>query len=172
MSGYFDQYRSALTGHCPAATVRPEQPGDQAFLRQLFVACSPLSGILPDQMVQQQAALQAASYRTTFPAAMAVIAEVDMLPAGRLLIAWDQNGCSACVDIAVLPQRQSAGLGGSMLRAWIEVADSLGQPCTLEVQPDNPARALYHRLGFREAAPSDHYQVSIPMIRACSGPGI
>jgi ribosomal protein S18 acetylase RimI-like enzyme len=170
MSCHFAQFQAALAGHCSAAAVRLEQPRDQAFLMQLFAACSPLTGILPEAMVAQQAAQQAAAYRATFPDAMSVIAELDGQPAGRLLIAWDQDGCSSCVDIAVLPQHQSAGLGGAMLRAWIAVADGLGQPCSLEVNSDNRAQALYHRLGFRDAEPSDHYRVSIPLIRPCGRP--
>ena len=170
MSGTFDQFRLDLAGRFPAATVRLAQPDDKAFLTQLFVACSPLTGLLPEPLVLQQAAQQAAAYQATYPAAMSVIAELDGEPAGRMLIAWDQEGCSCCVDIAILPQHQSAGLGGAMLRAWIGLADSHGQPCKLEVNADNRAQTLYHRLGFREAEPSDHYQLSIPLIRPCGGP--
>jgi ribosomal protein S18 acetylase RimI-like enzyme len=170
MTGRFEQFLAMLAVSHPAACVRLAQQSDQAFLLHLFAACSPLTGVLPEAMVAQQAAQQAAAYRATFPLAMSVIAELDGQPAGRLLIAWDQEGCSSCVDIAVLPQHQSAGLGGAMLRAWIAVADGLSQPCTLEVNADNPARELYHRLGFREAEPSDHYQLSIPLVRPCGGP--
>jgi ribosomal protein S18 acetylase RimI-like enzyme len=135
----------------PSLTVRPEEAGDEAFLRALFLATFTLRDVLPAPMVAQQADFQFAAFRNNFPDAMRRIVLDAGTPIGRLIVDWSGE-TSHCVDIAVHPDQGGRGVGTALLRAWIDTAAERGHACTLEVSPDNPARALYARLGFQEEA--------------------
>ena len=75
--------------------------------------------------------------------------------AGRETVAY--GGLWLMVDeahvttFAVLPQWRRHGIGGRLMLDLMDVADNLGaRIVTLEVRLSNqPARALYHRFGFR-----------------------
>jgi ribosomal protein S18 acetylase RimI-like enzyme len=54
------------------------------------------------------------------------------------------------VSIGVLPEARGRGVGERLLRALITEAITRKLPAlSLSVEPDNPARRLYERLGFR-----------------------
>ncbi len=53
------------------------------------------------------------------------------------------------VSIAVVPGLRGAGIGESLLRGLITVAQTSGvRQLSLSVEQDNPARRLYDRMGF------------------------
>lgn len=157
-------FDSAFSERAPAALrVRPEQDGDADFLRALFLANNPLRDVLPEPMLAQQADFQLAAFRSNYPHAIRRIVLVAAAPIGRIII--DCSGeTSHCVDISVHPAHAGRGVGAALLQAWIAAASRRGQACTLTVAPDNPARTLYARLGFREE-PAEADSASIDMIR-------
>ena len=60
------------------------------------------------------------------------------------------NEATPEVSIAVLPEARGRGVGERLLRALISEALARDLPAlSLSVEPDNPARRLYQRLGFR-----------------------
>lgn len=69
------------------------------------------------------------------------------------------------IDIAVLPEARATGAGLHMLRAWLEVTDSVGRPCRIDVVRDNPAARIYARLGFALAASDDGQSPMAEMVR-------
>ena len=72
-------------------------------------------------------------------------------PAGRLYVArWQAE--IRIVDIALLPPYRGRGLGTALLRRLMDEADEGQKSLTIHVETNNPARSLYDRLGFREAA--------------------
>lgn len=144
----------AIGRAAPPLSVRAETASDNPFLHGLFVRCSPLAGVLPAAMLDQQAGLHERGHRRDFPDAMRRVAIVDGQPVGRLVIDW-AAACSWCVDVAVLPDRAGAGIGTSLLRAWLAVADAAALPTGLTVRRDNPAWRLYARLGFVAASDDD-----------------
>jgi ribosomal protein S18 acetylase RimI-like enzyme len=146
-------FDAAFRSRAPAGlSTRQQTSADDGFLRALFLATSPVRDLLPGPMLAQQADLQAAAFRNNFPAAMRRIVEGPDGPIGRIIVDWNQAAGSHCADIAVLPTHGGRGVGTALLKAWIEVAARHGLACTLNVAPDNPARALYARLGFTESA--------------------
>ncbi len=148
-------YDAAFAAHAPRGLrVRPEAATDEAFLRELFLSTYPLRDVLPAPLLAQQADLRIAAFRDGVPGAMRRIVEDAGGPVGRIVVDWNAPEGSLCVDIAVRPAAGGRGLGTALLRAWIDVAAGRGLGCTLTVEPDNPARALYARLGFQEAPDS------------------
>lgn len=134
--------------------VRAETASDGAFLDDLTASCSPLAGLLPDTMIRQQGAFQRIGHDAAYPAAMRRLVLVDGQPAGHVVIDWG-DVISRCVDIAVLPAFQARGIGTAMLSTWLRVCTRLGLAATLSVRADNPAIALYRRLGFAPGPDQD-----------------
>ena len=142
----------AFAGRAPDLSSRPRGADDHAFLIACTIACSPMTGILPDAMIAQQAELQRAAHDGAYADAMHRIVLRDGAEIGHILIAWSATA-THLVDIALLPAHQRCGAGSQLLGAWLEIADAHGLTATLEVRHDNPARGLYARLGFVETDP-------------------
>ncbi|THD34762.1 MAG: N-acetyltransferase [Sphingomonas sp.] len=155
----------SLVRHAPGLQVAVENEAHRPFLDALFIACSPMRGVLPDPMMQQQAALRETAYRTDHPVAMRRVVVAKGAPIGRIIVDWGFDGAALLVDIAVAPERQGAGMGTALLHAYLDVADRRGQPAMLHVMRDNPALRLYARLGFAPVEPQD-FAPHLAMIRA------
>jgi ribosomal protein S18 acetylase RimI-like enzyme len=150
--------------------VRAEDGADEAFLRELFVASWPLRDMLPEPLRSQQIDLHLAAFRRGLPddVMRRIVVDPTGTPIGRLIIDWRHAAGSYCADIAVLPQHGGRGVGTALLRAWIATAAAHGLDCALTVAPDNPARALYARLGFQEQ-PQDFVSAGVEMRLAPPG---
>jgi ribosomal protein S18 acetylase RimI-like enzyme len=162
-------YDAAFAARAPAGLrVRPETGDDEAFLRALWLETFPLRDVLPAPLLAQQVELRIGAFRNNYLELMRRIAVGPDRPVGRIIIDWSQPAASHCVDVAVRAADGRRGVASALLGAWIEVAEGRGIACTLNVAPDNPARALYARLGFRATA-DDPAAVSIAMVRPVGG---
>jgi len=74
---------------------------------------------------------------------------VDGEPAGRLYVQRKPEEM-VLIDIALMPQFRQRGIGGVLLEALLEEASATARPIRLHVEHENPARAWYARLGFRD----------------------
>lgn len=158
-------FDAALVSRAPQLAVGPETVTHRPFLAALFAACSPLAGMLPPALMDMQFAAQDASFASDHPQAMRRIVGWNGRPVGRIVIAWDTPDSILGVDIAVHPDGRASGAGLAMLRAWLDVADVLGRPCTLNVVATNPAQRIYRRLGFRAVGAVDSEAAYVAMHR-------
>ena len=72
---------------------------------------------------------------------------VDGEPAGRLIVGrWKKE--LRIVDIALLPEFRSRGIGRELIEELLAEARADGKPVTIHVEHENRAMSLYHRLGF------------------------
>lgn len=76
------------------------------------------------------------------------------VPIGLLKSYRDVSGWNI-VQVQILPEYQSKGIGAQIVGGVIEKAADDGQSVTLNVLKGNPAKALYKRLGFTTVAESD-----------------
>lgn len=53
------------------------------------------------------------------------------------------------LSIAILPEYRGRGIGSQLITRLIELAQSQYPAICLSVSPDNPAKALYLRMGFK-----------------------
>jgi GNAT superfamily N-acetyltransferase len=109
---------------------------------------------------------QRRSFATTYPDAhhYIVSCRASSAAVGRIWIDWTPPAKEPIIgiDVAVLPSARAGAPGLHLLRAWVATCERLGRSARLHVTPDNPARALYRRLGFKE---TDASALPIPMLR-------
>jgi ribosomal protein S18 acetylase RimI-like enzyme len=88
-----------------------------------------------------------------------VIIEADGRSVGYLCVVH-KDECDFIDEIAVLPEAQGRGIGTQLLRDVLQSAQKRGVPVQLSVFANNPARALYTRLGFHVTR-IDHPRVAM-----------
>ena len=136
--------------------LRTVTPEDEQFLRAVYastraeeLAQVPWSDGQKRAFTDMQFAAQDADYRRNYPEAQYSIIEVQGVPAGRLYVGRGSKEIRI-IDIALLPEHRRAGIGTSLLRALQDEAHATGKTLSIHVEKFNPARSLYHRLGFRQ----------------------
>lgn len=142
----------------PALRLRPSNPSDAPFMRQLFrevrgeqFIAAGLSRPILEQIADQQFRSQMAGYAAQFPGAISLIVTRHDAAIGRLLLQCASERWHI-IDIALLPAECGRGVGTRIIealeaRAWPQGVGTL----TLMVLATNgAARRFYLRQGFAE----------------------
>ncbi|HET8942905.1 MAG TPA: GNAT family N-acetyltransferase [Rudaea sp.] len=95
----------------------------------------------------EQASLQHQHYVANYPGADLLLIEDAGVPIGRVYV-YRSPGEIRLMDIALIAARRNGGIGTRLLYVLMREAAAAGSKITLHVEPDNPARRLYLRLGF------------------------
>jgi ribosomal protein S18 acetylase RimI-like enzyme len=131
-------------------------PDDEAFLFQVYastrieeLAVTGWDAAQTRAFLAQQFAAQHQHYQTYYAdAQFSVVLDGDT-PVGRLYVArWERE--IRIVDIALLPEHRSRGIGTWLLQQIMAEGVASGKPVSIHVERFNPALGLYERLGFRE----------------------
>ena len=138
--------------------LRPATADDEAFLlavyastREQELAVVPWDAATKDAFVRMQFAAQHSSYRQRFPGATFDVVTVNGEPAGRLYV--DRRDTEIwIIDVALLPDQRGRGIGTALLTPILDEAERTGRTVSIHVERTNPARRLYHRLGFVQVA--------------------
>jgi ribosomal protein S18 acetylase RimI-like enzyme len=100
-------------------------------------------------LVQMQYRGRKMTYAAQYPEAEdSILLDHSGEPVGRLLVNRKPD-CWRIVDIAVLTKHRGRGLGTRALEECQRQAAAVGARLELQVAPQNPARRIYERLGFR-----------------------
>jgi ribosomal protein S18 acetylase RimI-like enzyme len=144
-------------------TLRPVQPGDDELLFRVYastraeeLAVVPWHAAQKDAFLRAQFAAQTRWYREHYAAASYQVILIDGEPCGRLCV-YRGDAEIRIMDIALLPEHRSNGLGTSLLRDLLAEADASRKLVTIHVERFNPALRLYQRLGFSVAEDKDIY---------------
>ena len=144
------------SGTSDSLRLRAATPGDEPFLRAVYastraeeLARVPWSDQQKRAFTDMQFAAQDTDYRRNYPAAQYSIIEWQGIPVGRLYVDRCEKEIRI-IDIALLPEHRRAGIGTKLLRELQEEARTSGRALTIHVEKFNPARSLYHRLGFQQ----------------------
>lgn len=139
----------------PGLGLRPIQDSDLPFLASLYASTrerelAPVPWTEPEKQafLSFQFNCQHQHYQQSYSGARFDIVERDAEPIGRLYLA-PLEGELRIMDIALVPGAQRRGIGTRLLRAVLERARREGKVVTIHVERDNPALALYERLGFQ-----------------------
>jgi ribosomal protein S18 acetylase RimI-like enzyme len=136
-------------------TLRPVGVGDEDFLYRVYASTRTDEMALVDWSAEQKEAFlrmqlqaQTTHYRAYYPnAEYQIIQREASIPIGRLIVDRS-NDSLLLMDIALLPEYRSAGIGTTIIQDLMAEADSTNQPIILHVEIFNPAMKLYERLGF------------------------
>lgn len=135
--------------------LRPAGAEDAEFLFGLYSStrASELAawGWEPAQQaafLRMQHLAQARHYSLAFPQARHDLVIYEQIPVGRILV-WPGPDAFTLVDIALLPEYRSRGLGTALLKDLQKEAQQSQRPVQLKVFRGNPAARLYERLGFK-----------------------
>lgn len=127
---------------------------DAAWMRDLyFRSRTPefaVVGLRDDALTTllgQQFEAQRQAMAGEFPHADHFVITRDDAPVGRLVLA-ENDAAIHVADILVDVSQRGAGVGTAALREVLNRADATARAVTLRVDPHNPARRLYERLGF------------------------
>ena len=78
----------------------------------------------------------------------------DLNPIGSLLVEYHDD-CLKLVEVQILPEYQSQGIGSEILQQQIALARSKRLPLRLQVLKENKAQELYLRHGFVKSGETD-----------------
>lgn len=135
-------------------TLRREGDADLPFLIQLFgstradeMARVPWTLDEKNAFLIQQFGAQRKHYYHFYPKAAFDVIEQHGRAVGRLYLHEGPTRVNV-MDIALMPGDRGKGVGTALMTAVQAYAAALDKGVILFVEPDNPARKLYTRLGF------------------------
>ena len=144
-------------------SLRPEQPGDEGFLFQVYASTRAEELALTNWDEATRAAFLAGQfaamcrgYRDMFPAGEFLIIQLAGQPAGSMVLNR-KAGEIRVVDVALLPELRNRGIGTGLMRRVCAEASVAGKSVTLSVLKFNRAGHWYARLGFTPAGGSGIY---------------
>ena len=147
--------------------LRPATDDDRPFLLAVYagtrteeLALVPWTDEQTDAFLGMQFDAQDSWYRQIYPDGQFLVVVLDGNPVGRLYLARGEAEIRI-VDIALLPEHRSQGIGSRLLEDILAAADRDRLPVTLRVEPWNPARRLYDRLGFELQEKGEVYDTLI-----------
>jgi ribosomal protein S18 acetylase RimI-like enzyme len=150
-------------------TLRPATDADLPFLERLYGTTRameleqvPWTDEQKAAFVAHQFAAQHDYWHQHYADTSWDVIEEDGVPVGRLYVSRWKNEIRI-VDIALMPEMRSRGIGSRLMEALFEEGDRRGVPVTIHVEVYNPARRLYQRLGFVEVG--QHGDVYLRMER-------
>jgi RimJ/RimL family protein N-acetyltransferase len=147
----FGAVASARTG----VTFRPITPADMEFMRELYastreeeLAPVPWPEEAKRHFLAEQFALQHRHYQTYHAQADFLLILRGTEPIGRIYV--DRaNAEIGLIDIALTRAHRGHGIGTALLAELVDEGRRAARVIELYVEPNNPARRLYERFGFR-----------------------
>jgi ribosomal protein S18 acetylase RimI-like enzyme len=143
---------------------RPATADDREFLYSVYAATRteelsvvPWTDEQKDAFLRTQFDAQDNYYHQAYADARFLVVTRDDEPIGRLYLARLDDELRI-VDIALLPEHRRAGVGTRLISDVITEATEAGIAVGLHVEPWNPARRLYERLGFRTVETGQMYE--------------
>lgn len=138
-----------------SVTLRPAGAEDEEFLFVVYASTRAEEMALlggwderqKEAFLRMQFILQRQAYAMQYPQAEHRIILRAGRDAGRIIV-WQTADEVRLVDITLLPEERSAGIGAAIIINLLTEAHQAGKPVRLHVAKENPARRLYERLGF------------------------
>lgn len=154
---------------------RPRDQGDAGTLLALFASARraelDLTGWDDEQrrsFLELQLRARTRHQGAVHPEADLSMVTLDGTTIGQLDLARGSDGGIEVLEVGLLPGLRGHGLGTALLAAVVAAADAEDVAVHLHVEPSNPARRLYQRLGF---VPTGETPTHVALARPPGGPG-
>ena len=148
-------------------TLRPAVEDDRTFLFWVYsstradeLAVVPWTDEQKGAFLRMQFDAQDSWYHQVYPDGTFLVVLREGTPIGRLYVARLSTEVIV-VDIALIPEHRGQGIGSRLLADVLAAADRDALPITLHVEPWNPARRLYERLGFETKEQGEVYETMV-----------
>ena len=143
-------------------------PDDEVFLIKVYsstrddIKAAPLLQEQKNALILHQYAAQKRYYAINFPASLHDIVLLGKESVGRLWVRREINELHI-VDISLLTEFRSAGIGTMLLQRLLNEAAEANQNFSLRVWKTNPALRLYQRLGMLITEETEtHFELGRP----------
>jgi ribosomal protein S18 acetylase RimI-like enzyme len=137
-------------------TLRPITPDDMEFLYRVYASTReeelsilPWSDEEKEDFLRMQFHAQHTHYQKHYADAKYDVILSGETPVGRLYVDRRPDDIRI-IDIALLTEHRRGGIGGGLVRELLDEAAAAGKSVSIHVEKNNPAKTLYHRLGFVE----------------------
>ncbi len=142
-------------------SLRAATAEDDLFLYEIFVSTREdefrfLEETQKQALLKMQYNAQRSQYDEGYPDAESNIVLADDRPVGRLLVDEGEREI-LLIDIALLPESRTLGIGTHLLNELLRRAADARKPVRLHVLNSNPALRLYQRLGFSQVGGDSMY---------------
>jgi ribosomal protein S18 acetylase RimI-like enzyme len=143
-------------------SMRPATVEDGEFLYRLYastredIASLGWNATQREPFLRMQFNAQQRWYETTYPQAEHQMIESGGAPIGRIIVSFAEVA-NLLVDISMLPEFRSAGIGTELIQKLIRASREQGKSVRLQVLKTNRAQTLYLRLGFAIVAQDQLY---------------
>ena len=141
--------------------LRPATSADEPFLRNLMtrtIADELGAWAWPEairaDLLQNQYRARDTAMRATWRDLDDRVIQLQNQPAGRIAVARTADEVWI-VDLLVLPERRSSGVGTAALKTVLDEAKRVGKPVRLHVNTAHRSSRFYERLGFVKAGGSE-----------------
>lgn len=153
----------------PAISLRPITDDDLEFLFQLYASTRAAEKELVgwedepwEGFMRMQFHLQHTQYMQGYQHPSFDIVLLDSIPIGRFYVNRLAEEIRI-IEIGLLADYRGRGIGADLLKRILQEGDDQGVAVTLHVERNNPALALYQRLGFQvEDATEVYYFMKRP----------
>lgn len=133
---------------------RPIDSSDMDFLYRVYESTrweelqqAPWTDEQRREFLMMQFQAQHQHYQQHYADAEYQVIEIEQQGAGRLYLDHREDEIRI-VDIALLPEYRNTGVGTRILKDILALASRKQLPVLIHVEKNNPALALYQRLGF------------------------
>jgi ribosomal protein S18 acetylase RimI-like enzyme len=140
----------------PEVSFRAVRPTDSAILSEIYASARAAEmaqlgwpAERTRRFLDEQCQLQDEHYRRHYIGADFLLVLLEGRPVGRVYVHRSRADIRL-MEITVRPAQRGQGLGRALLAELIDESQRTGVSISLHVEPDNPARAWYERLGFRK----------------------
>ena len=127
-----------------------------ASTRQAEFVLLPWSDAEKSAFCRMQFNAQHAHYQSQYPDAHFLIIERDGARVGRVYVE-QRASALLLMEITLAPEQRGRGVGHAITTALVQHAQVNALPMHLHVEPLNPAKRLYERLGFRDVNTQGFY---------------
>jgi ribosomal protein S18 acetylase RimI-like enzyme len=135
-------------------SLRPSGEADGALIAAIYATTREDELRQVEWSVEQKKAFtdwqsqqQELHYTTHYPHCERLVVAREQ-PIGRIYVDTT-SGEVRLMDVTLLPEHRNQGVGSRLMEAFLAYADGLGRQSSLHVEPFNPAKRMYERLGFR-----------------------
>ena len=146
-----------------SVTLRPEQPGDEPFLFEVYASTREAELALTNwdeparrAFLDMQFTAMRRGYAGMYPSGEFLIIDVGGRAIGRMVLNRTVEEFRV-VDLALLPADRNAGIGTFLMRRVCAEAAQAGKPVRLCVLKNSRAVRWYERLGFTKTEEPGFY---------------